>query len=126
MTTTLLEPAADRGVTTVGDRVVEHIAARAVTEVDGVGGAAGRVLGLGPRGDAADRAAKVTAKVGGGMVSLTVRLSVGYPASVARTTEDARGHLRRRVAELTGLTVSHVDIVVTELHNESGPRRRVL
>jgi uncharacterized alkaline shock family protein YloU len=52
-------------------------------------------------------------------------LSVAYPASVSRTTENARSHLMRRVEELTGLAVSRVDIVVTALHSYTTNGRRV-
>jgi uncharacterized alkaline shock family protein YloU len=52
-------------------------------------------------------------------------LSATYPASVSRTTENARSHLMRRVQELTGLSVSRVDIAVTALHNDTTNVRRV-
>ncbi|WP_439657609.1 DUF6286 domain-containing Asp23/Gls24 family envelope stress response protein [Lentzea sp. HUAS TT2] len=78
----------ERGRLTISDGTVERIAARAVTEIDGVG-----------------CTAEVTAKVSGGVATLHVRLSVSYPASVGRTTENARAHLMRRVEELAGLAV---------------------
>lgn len=106
MTTPAL--AEDRGALTIADRTVQRIATQAVTEVDG-----------------ADPA-KVTAQVGADTVTLDVRLSIGYPLPVAKTTEAAREHLRRRTAELTGLAVSRVDITVTALPTSAAEPRRVL
>ncbi len=131
MTTTLPgpEPAAvdvdGRGLTTIAEHAVERIAVQLLTEVENVGGAARRMLGVTVGGEDPDRDAQVTATVTGETVALETRLSVTYPASVSRTTENARSHLMRRVQELTGLTVSQVDIAVTALHNETDNVRRV-
>ncbi|WP_351224478.1 Asp23/Gls24 family envelope stress response protein [Streptomyces sp. NPDC002133] len=119
--------AAQRGTTTISDRAVERIATRVLTEVEHIGGTAGRILGITAPGEHADHSARVTAKVSGHSVAtLDVRLSVVYPQSVARTTEDARACLVRRVADLTGLTVARVDITVTALRVPDSPTRRVL
>jgi uncharacterized alkaline shock family protein YloU len=133
MTTTLpglvpetADPDADgRGWTTIADRAVERIGARLLTEVENVGGAPRRMLGVTVGGEDPDRDAQVTATVTGDTVDLEVRLSVTYPASVSRTTENARNHLARHVEELTGLAVSCVDIVVTALHSDATNVRRV-
>jgi uncharacterized alkaline shock family protein YloU len=117
--------AGDRGILTISDSTVQRIAAHAVTEVDGVGGAASRVLGVAVGGEDIDNSAKVTAKVADGTASLDVRISISYPMSVSRTTENARRHLIRRVEEFTGLTVSQVDITVTALHTATTETRRV-
>ncbi|RDG34525.1 Asp23/Gls24 family envelope stress response protein [Streptomyces corynorhini] len=117
---------AERGVTTIAERVVERIAAHAVTEVDGVGGVGRRVLGVAVGAGEPDRDATVSARIKGATTSLDVRLSVSYPVSVARTTEAARAHLKERVGEFTGLTVSRVDITVTALHSAVADTRRVL
>lgn len=117
--------ATDRGRTTLEERVVERIAAHAVAEVDGIGGSAPRVLGVAVGADEADRAARVTARMDGETTALEVRLSVTYPASVTATTERAREHVIRRTAELTGLRVTRVDIVVTGLHGPVADTRRV-
>ncbi|MEU7788978.1 MULTISPECIES: Asp23/Gls24 family envelope stress response protein [unclassified Amycolatopsis] len=125
MTTTLTAPSAERGALTIADQVVERLAVHAVREVEDVGGAAGRVLGLSVGGEDLDRSAKVSVRVDGEAVTLDVRLSIVYPASVARTTGRVREHLRQRVAELTGLTVTRVDITVTALHTTAATPRRV-
>jgi uncharacterized alkaline shock family protein YloU len=114
-----------RGRTTVGDRAVARITAQAVTEVEDVGGSAGRMLGVALGGDDLDNSAQVRAHVDGQAASLQVRLSVAYPASVAHTTERVRAHLLRRIQDLTGLAVSRVDITVTALHSSQPQERRV-
>ena len=133
MTTTLSRPRSEvapadldgPGTLTVSDTAVERIAARAVTEVDGVGGAATRVLGVAVGSEDLDNTAQVSATVTGTTATLDVRVSVTYPASVARTTQATREHLTRRVRELTGLTVSRVDITVTALLSTAATTRRV-
>ncbi|MGW4057606.1 Asp23/Gls24 family envelope stress response protein [Amycolatopsis sp. NPDC004747] len=117
--------AGDRGALTIGDTAVERIATTAVTEVDGVGGSATRVLGVAVGSEDPDRSAKVTATVAGDTAALTVRLSISYPRSVLRTTDAVREHLIRRVHELTGLAVERVDITVTALHTAHADTRRV-
>lgn len=113
------------GALTIADDVVARIAAHAVTEVDGVGGSASRVLGVALGGGNPDRGAKVDAKVAGDTATLAVRLSISYPRSVRDTTEAAREHLVRRVEALTGLAVDRVDITVTALHTATAVTRRV-
>ena len=133
MTTTLTSPVPDtagvdsdsRGRTTIAEHAVERIATQLLTEVENVGGTARRMLGVTVGGEDPDRDAQVTATITGETVALEARLSATYPASVSRTTENARSHLMRRVEELTGLAVSRVDIVVTALHSATADVRRV-
>ncbi|MET8846035.1 Asp23/Gls24 family envelope stress response protein [Amycolatopsis sp. NPDC004625] len=115
----------ERGALTIGDTAVERIATTAVTEVDGIGGTAARVLGVAVGSEDPDRSAKVTATVAGDTASLTVRLSISYPQSVLQTTDAVREHLIRRVHELTGLAVERVDITVTALYSAHAATRRV-
>ncbi|RSN55015.1 Asp23/Gls24 family protein [Amycolatopsis sp. WAC 04182] len=125
-TMTAAEPGTDgRGALTVADGAVERIATRAITELDGVGGAASRVLGIAVGGEDLDQGAKVSAHVSGSTATLDVRLSVKYPLSVRATAERAREHLIRRVGELSGLAVTRVDITVTALHSTETETRRV-
>ena len=120
-----VESDAGPGRLTISDRTVERIAATALGEVEGVGGSVTRMLGVAVGRDGSDQTAKVTATVSGRTAALAVRLSVTYPVSVARTTEAARAHVVRRVEELTGFTVSRVDITVTALHGDTPDTRRV-
>jgi len=113
------------GRTTLADRAVERTATQAITEIADVGGAARRLLGDAISGPVEERTAQVSATVDETVVSLQVRLSVAYPASVARTTHQVRAHLIERLHELTGLVVTRVDITVTALYLTRPGHRRV-
>ncbi|HEX7302067.1 Asp23/Gls24 family envelope stress response protein [Lentzea sp.] len=116
---------AERGALTIGEQAVQRLAARATAEVDDVGGAAERVLGISLGSEELDRSAKVEATVHSRGIDLAVRMSLAYPAPVTATTERAREHLCRRVEEMTGMRVRRVDITVTALHTSADSGRRV-
>jgi uncharacterized alkaline shock family protein YloU len=107
--------AAERGELTIAEQVVEKIAATALSEVEHVGGAARRVLGVALGPDGSDRLAQVHARVNGSLVTLEVTCSVAYPAPVGTVTEQARSRIIDRVEQLTGLGARQVDITVTTL-----------
>src|SRR5690348_17062853 len=113
------------GRTTLADRAVERTATQAITEVVEVGGTTRWLLGDTLGGPVEERSAQVSATVDDTTASLHVRLSVAYPTSVARTTQHVRAHLTRRLHELTGLTVTRVDITVTALYIAQPGARRV-
>ncbi len=121
----LAEDTGGPGHTTIDDTVVQKIAARAVGEVDHVGGAANRVLGIPVGADNADRSPQVTARVDGVTVTLDVRLSVIYPAPVGTVTREVRAHVIERLTTLTGLSTRQVDITVAALHSATTPQRRL-
>lgn len=104
---------------------MERIAAHAALEVDGIGGSARRVLGVTVGAEEAEREVRVAARTTGSVVALDVRLSITYPAPVGSTTEATRAHLTRRVHDMTGLSVSKVDITVTALHCAVVAARRI-
>ncbi|WP_214410650.1 Asp23/Gls24 family envelope stress response protein [Sphaerisporangium fuscum] len=105
-----------RGTTRIADRVLERIAARAVTEVDQVGGAAPRLLGV-PLGRGAPPAAapRVSARVEGRLAVVHVALSATYPAPLRQVAQRVRERVAGRVRELTGLDARQVDVDVTRL-----------
>lgn len=95
------------GRTTIADRVIDLLAEQAAIEdVDVV---------------SADADARVT----GRSATVEVRLGLRYPAPVAVTTERVRSHVSSRVQELSGLSVSRIDIAVTALVTPVKPDRRV-
>ncbi|MET9486444.1 Asp23/Gls24 family envelope stress response protein [Nocardia sp. NPDC006630] len=109
-TAVVLEPA---GRTTVSKRAVERIAARAAREIDGV----------------AD-GVTVDASVTGDSAVLRMRLPIRYPLPVLRIAEECRTHVISRTGELTGVTVTALDIAIAAMVVESvsaatGSGRRV-
>ncbi|MCM6776343.1 Asp23/Gls24 family envelope stress response protein [Nocardia sp. CDC159] len=86
------------GRTTVGERAVRRIAARAAREVDGVG-----------------PDVRVSARVDGDTATLNVALPIRYPMPIGQVAARCRAHLIERTRELAGLTVPRVDIEVSAL-----------
>jgi uncharacterized alkaline shock family protein YloU len=111
------------GTISIADGVVSKIAARAAAENPDAGAAAVRMLGravpgaghLGLRGTDLAGLPKTSVDVDGSKAFLTLEISVRWPASVPVVTEQVRSHLRRRVTDLTGLSVEEVHIVVADL-----------
>ncbi|MCW2908372.1 MAG: hypothetical protein JWL68_3161 [Actinomycetia bacterium] len=111
------------GMISINDRVVEKMAARAAIEIPDAGAAASRFLGrsmagasaLGARQTSLTGLPKTSADVDGSRVILDLSISVRWPASVPEVTDAVREHVRSRVGELTGLTVTEVSISVTAL-----------
>ena len=111
------------GMISIDDRVVEKMAARAAVEIPDAGAAAPRVLGrslpgagaFGTRQTSLTALPRVSADVDGSIVILDMSISVRWPASVPEVSSAVREHVRSRVSELTGLTVTEVVISVTDL-----------
>ena len=117
----------------IRDGVVAKIAACAAVEIPDAGAAATRVMGrrvpgggrLGLRATDLEALPKTTAEIDGMRAFLSVKLSVRWPASVPNTTAQVRQHVRERVEELTGLSVSEVRITVADLVTSIAPPPRV-
>ena len=111
------------GTISINDRVVEKMAARAAVEIPDAGAAASRFLGrsmagasaLGARQTSLTGLPKTSANVNGSLAILDLSISVRWPASVPEVASAVREHVRSRVTELTGLTVTEVSISVTAL-----------
>lgn len=106
-----------RGDTVIAARAVASIARQAAGEVEGVelvsrSGLGSFLAGLLPGGGGSEGA---SAEVGQGSTSLALHLSVGWPSPVGQVADSARRHVQARVSELTGYTVTEVDIVVDSL-----------
>lgn len=105
-----------RGRTTVAARAVAAIARRAATEIDGVelvsrSGVRRLLADLLP-GRATEGA---SAQVGGGTTAVELRLAVSWPRPIAEVAAETRRRVQARVGELTGYTVTDVDIVIDNL-----------
>lgn len=113
------------GATRFEQAAVEKLASHAASEVDQVGGAANRVLGLAVGSDSAERSPKVSAQIDGAITTVAVRLSVTYPAPVGQVTARVREHLAERLSTLAGLDARRIDITVAALHTPTAPQRRL-
>ena len=118
----------DRGVTTIAPAVVEKIAGKAATEIEGVGVVAPaglrKLFSSTPDPDAP---ADADARVGMERASVAMTISIRYPAPVRSTSARVRAAVAERVEQLTGLRVSWVDLTVAQLPTTDPwkPRRRV-
>lgn len=114
-----------RGTTRIADKVVERIAARAVSEVARATGAPRVVFGqtLGSTTEKTD--ARVSAQVDGEVVMVDVAMAVQWPAPIREVTQQVRERVAARVNELTGLSVLEVDIDVATLLTDEPRAPRV-
>ncbi|HUR05323.1 MAG TPA: Asp23/Gls24 family envelope stress response protein [Nonomuraea sp.] len=99
-------PPERRGRTEVADRVAGKIAGHVAREVAGVREVSER------GGLRRTRPASATVRGDGVEIGLTV--SVAYPAPLRAVAGQIRNHVAARVAALTGLRVSRVDVTMTE------------
>ncbi len=113
------------GRTTIADRVVERIAARAVAEVDRATGVPRQLLGVALGSTDENTPARVSADVDGGIVSVHVMLAVIWPNPVRAVTRQVREHVITRVEHLTGLRVADVDVEVSQLLTATAAPARV-
>jgi uncharacterized alkaline shock family protein YloU len=117
-----------RGETIISPAVVEKIATRAASEVDGVGGVAETGLSrLLPWSVGSSTApARASADVSAETVAVDLTVSVVYPEPVAAVTNRVREQVIRRLSQLCGLRATEVNIVVPALVAPvRGRRRRV-
>lgn len=68
---------------------------------------------------------KTAVDVDGSKAYLNLEISVRWPAPVPPVVDQLRSHLRSRIAELTGLSVEEVHIVVADLVTDITPPPRV-
>lgn len=100
-------PAERRGEIHIPDRVLARIAERAAREVEGV------VEVSRPRRGPWGAATRAT--TAGGPASVRLNVSVAYPTPLRTFSDRLRRHVARRITEMTGITVDHVDVEVTSL-----------
>ncbi|MFD7324554.1 hypothetical protein ACFV9D_26240 [Streptomyces sp. NPDC059875] len=95
---------AGRGATTIADRVVAKIAARAAREA----------LDVVPPGGSKPHASVVVQR---DIARVSVSLELGYPADLGRQCGAVRSQVVRRVRELVGMEVPEVAVHVERLHS---------
>ncbi|MEV6153180.1 Asp23/Gls24 family envelope stress response protein [Nonomuraea sp. NPDC052129] len=106
-------PPEGRGRTEVTDRVAAKIARHAAGEVAGVREVIERGGLRGTR--------PASATVRGDTVEIGLTVSVAYPMPLRGVAAAIRSHVASRIAALTGLQVSHVDITMAELTAPPAP-----
>ncbi len=116
-----LAPAAERGRTTIADKVVDKVASAASAEVDQVMTAHSRLGRLIGRG-----LPSAHAVVAGGTCKIKVDVAVPWAAPLPAVAADVREHVAERVQTLTGLSVTRVDVTVADVVHavDDGPRVR--
>lgn len=115
-----------RGTTVISPAAVEKIAARAASEVDGVGGVVqtglSRLLPWSVGSGAAP--ARASADVGTDTVAVDLTVHVVYPEPVAVVTNRVRAQVTRRLSQLCGLRATEINIFVPALVPPAPGRRR--
>ncbi|MER7982772.1 Asp23/Gls24 family envelope stress response protein [Streptomyces sp. NPDC095817] len=101
-------PAAERGATTIPDRVVARIAARAAREALTTQNTASPAhLGL--------AAPQSAVSVGKGAARLALYLDLPYPVDLVDASRELQHYVSERVAQLTGLRVTEVTLTIQHL-----------
>lgn len=123
---TPLEPASapepgDRGRTAIAPKAVERLAVGATREVD-----AGTSVRRGLTGLLGGRLPRADAVVAGATSRVSVEVAAVWPESLPELALRVREHVRERVATLSGMDVTAVDVTVAEVvhRTASGPRVR--
>jgi uncharacterized alkaline shock family protein YloU len=113
----------EHGKTTIDPVVVAKIAARAAREITGVHdlvptGFGATVAGLAEQvsGSSATGTQGVTVNVGQDQATVNVTMTVDYGVSIPQVADGVRNNVMNRVQSMTGLTVTDVNIEVTDLY----------
>jgi uncharacterized alkaline shock family protein YloU len=122
----------EQGTTTITNSVVAKIAGLAAREVDGVqdlkspdtGGAMSDIATKVTGGD--ERGSGVKVEVGEREAAIDLGMTVQYEVNIPRLAEAVRQNIIKRVQSMTGLTVTEVNITVSDLffpEDEQAARR---
>ena len=123
--TAVPEGAEDRGGLTVEDRVVERVAAYAVSLVPGAVAAPHRFLGVAVGDARPDGEVDVRARVDGRTAVVEAVIGVRWPTSVRSVVTQVREAVVREVAATADVQVDHVDVDVVSMTVPAAPQRRV-
>lgn len=111
----------DTGSTTVADGVVSKVAGLATREVPGIhdlGGGAARAVGTVTSkvglGDSLSQG--VSVEVGTREAAVDLKVVIEYGESIPQVTEQVRQNVIKRIEGITGLSVTEVNINVTDLY----------
>jgi uncharacterized alkaline shock family protein YloU len=109
----------ERGSTFIGESVVSRIAGVTAGEVEGVhlGGSAARTAGgvmeniTGSSGTSRG----VSAEVGRVEAAIDLTIGLDYGKNILETTDEVRRRIRDRVESLTGLQVTELNVVISDI-----------
>jgi uncharacterized alkaline shock family protein YloU len=118
----------EMGNTTISSAVVSQIAGIAAQEVESAqmgGGASAAVGGIlqsvtGSASGGGNYSRGVSVEVGEEEAAVDLTMTVDYGQSIPRVTEAARSNVINRVENLTGLRVTEVNIVVSDVQIPEG------
>jgi len=111
-------PAVSDGTTKIEDSVVSKVAGIAANEIDGVqlGGSASRAVGglldsvTGP-----SESRGVSVEVGEIETAIDIKLAITYGRAIPQVTDAVRRNVVKQVEKLVGLSVTGVNITVTDV-----------
>jgi uncharacterized alkaline shock family protein YloU len=111
----------ETGNTTIADGVVSKVAGLATREVPGIhdlGGGAARAVGtVTSKVGLGDQLSQgVSVEVGTREAAVDLKVVVDYGESIPQVTEQVRQNVVKRIQGITGLTVTEVNINVTDLY----------
>jgi uncharacterized alkaline shock family protein YloU len=110
----------ERGNTKIADSVVTKVAGIAAREVDGIfalGSSGARAIGnVTQRVGIDNRSQGVSVEVTDQEATIELTVVLEYGESIPSVTQQVRDQIVRRVESICGLTVSAVDITVSDLH----------
>ncbi len=105
----------ERGTLVIHERVVQRVAAHAVTGVEHAAAAPRRVLGVSVGQARRDAEPSVTASVYGGTATVQASIAVAWPRPVPEVADQVRRRVRQEVERTTGVHVDQIDVQVTSL-----------
>jgi uncharacterized alkaline shock family protein YloU len=111
-------PAEERGRLSIDHTVVRKIAQYAADEIPGTTRARRRMAGV----EVGSQGASARVSGNGDEVDLAIDLALHYPATVRDVVDRVRGHVTEEVRRLTAYRVRSIDVTVSALLPDIGPR----
>ncbi|MFQ6117111.1 MAG: Asp23/Gls24 family envelope stress response protein [Candidatus Bipolaricaulia bacterium] len=108
------------GKIAISEEVITKIAELAVAEVEGLGEVKGSLVGQAAR-VFGGRGKGVETKLENDSVRFKMRVSLQYGQPIPQVAQEIQEEVARRVEEMTGLTVSGVDIYIQEVQLPKPP-----
>ena len=118
----------ERGRTTISDSIVSTIAGMAAQEVEGVhmGGSAARAASgiLGSITGSESQTRGVSVEVGQVEAAIDLTMGVEYGRNILQAVDEVRRRISDRVQSITGLSVTELNVTISDIIFPEGPPRR--